>query len=389
MVVSMNKIIKKKILKTIYELPVKKALKDMILFEGYPEFRGNTKAVFDEMICQNINDKYEMIWAVSNPERYKDIHIHNTRFVFRENNLKGKLLFLPYNLSAKVIIDSNRFVPKRFKSQFRVHLTHGATIKYTKEYSSQIGHTDYVVQASKFFTEATKDLYEISERQIFTSEMPRTDVFFKEETYYIYPDIPRQKTVIWMPTYRNHNNVKSVYSTGESFPYGVPCIGQENELQKLNQLLNEKDTLLLIKLHPAEKLISHSFQDLSHIVFMKDEDFLKDNKDLYDVLKGTDALITDYSSVYYDYLLLNKPICIAAPDQEQFRKTVKLMFDSLEENFVGFYAYTFDDICQFICDTANGIDVKKGTRLDKMHLYNEYCDGKSAKRIVELIKKHL
>lgn len=71
------------------------------------------------------------------------------------------------------------------------------------------------------------------------------------------------------------------------------------DLARVNEVLKKEKALLILKLH--ESVSYNTFEsDLENVVYMNP------NMDLYPVLPFTDVLITDYSSIYYDYLLMEK-----------------------------------------------------------------------------------
>lgn len=108
-----------------------------------------------------------------------------------------------------------------------------------------------------------------------------------------------QKVYIYMPTFRDdqHDFIKA---SGLDF-------------QKLNELLKEKDSLLLLKLHPATRVDSINFDALDNIIA------IDKTVDIYPILPFTDVLITDYSSIYYDYILLKDKDVILFPfDYEEY-----------------------------------------------------------------------
>lgn len=94
-----------------------------------------------------------------------------------------------------------------------------------------------------------------------------------------------------MPTWRSHNKNSFIDS-------GI-------NLDKLNTLLIEKNEIFFIKLHP--QTINYKTKNYSNILF------LENNIDIYSILPFIDILITDYSSIYYDFMLLKDKKVILYP----------------------------------------------------------------------------
>lgn len=353
--------------------------KHVILLESSPDFSDNTKYVFDELIKQKLNEKYKIYWIVQNKNSFKSIHIKNVYFCNRASFEYKKI-----HLTAKYIIDSNMFISKIWKNQFRIHLGHGYPIKMTYEYCSGIGKINYLTTISPFFNKYFRDLFNINNSQIKTLGSPRNDGFFNDIHYHIFPEISRKKTILWMPTYRNHKN-KNATKTGIHFPFGVPCINSKPDLETLNSALKKNDTLLVLKLHPAEDLSKITSAKLSNIKIFESSILKPTGPQLYDMLKDFDALITDYSSVYYDFLLTQKPIGLAIPDIEEYSKTCTLISNDITEYVKGDYIYSLKDLIDFINLVATGKDPAKKELAWALDKYHTYKDGNSSKRVIDLL----
>lgn len=113
-------------------------------------------------------------------------------------------------------------------------------------------------------------------------------------------------------------------------------------LSELDQWLAEWDAYLLVKPHPAEPF-SLGEEEFSRIVEMPE------GIDIYPLLQHTDMLITDYSSIYFDYSLLDNPIVFYPFDLEQYRSTRGFYLD-YEEVTPGPVATDFDELLESIED---------------------------------------
>ena len=104
--------------------------------------------------------------------------------------------------------------------------------------------------------------------------------------------------------------------------------------------------------------------------------------DIIKLLHLTDVLITDYSSVFMDYVLLDKP-CIFYPyDYEEYIKGRELFTDYFE-NVPGPVVRTFDELTQVM--KSPQVDAQKYRAFKSYHLGS--CDGSSAKRVIETVMK--
>ena len=113
------------------------------------------------------------------------------------------------------------------------------------------------------------------------------------------------------------------------------------------------------------------------------------NIHLYELLAQSDALITDYSSVYYDYLLLDKQIGLTIDDINNYSKGRGLVFENVFDILKGEYINNFEDMLMFIKNVKNNKDIYKKERDRIKNLTNYFQDGKSAERVVEFIINEL
>lgn len=381
-----NNNFRKKIKFLIYNLNYKFLLRNFILFESNPDFSDNTRAVFDEMVKRNVNDKYKLIWIVKDKTKFLDVKIKNVKFFYNSGKLLDRFVFMYYNFFSKCIIDCNKYINKINKYQFRINLTHGAPLKLTYNYCSAMGNVDYITRLGEFFLDIDKKLYKLPKNKILYLGYPRNDELFKPDIECFKEFLPEKfnKIILWMPTFRNHNADKN-NSCGKYLKYGVPSIRSEEQINDLNNLLKNNETFLLIKLHPAEDETTITKLNLSNIIIVKDEWFEKKHKTVYNLCSLVDALITDYSSIYYDFLLLNKPIGLAIEDIEKYKSVNKLLFEKYEGNIVGEYIYNYNDIINFVKNVINGTDICKEERNEKKLLYHKYIDNNSSKRVVDFI----
>ncbi|WP_342366178.1 CDP-glycerol glycerophosphotransferase family protein [Staphylococcus pasteuri] len=145
---------------------------------------------------------------------------------------------------------------------------------------------------------------------------PRNSVFFDKalrEKVREDLELVNKKVISYMPTWRG--TVGKVRKSSEV----------EKMLNYLDKFLDE-NTILYVKLHDFEKnSIKNTYRNIR---------FFPDNYETYEFLTATDALITDYSSVMYDYLNLNKPVILYTYDLEEYANTRGMYEDLTEYPFV-------------------------------------------------------
>ena len=124
---------------------------------------------------------------------------------------------------------------------------------------------------------------------------------------------------------------------------------------------------------------------MENICFIDNAFFEKNDLTSYAFVGGCDAMITDYSSIYFDYLLCNKPMAVVWEDIDEYRQSPGFAVD------VDYYlsgaekVYNIDDFERFIQNLANGNDELRERRHEINQWANYATDGKNASRVVDFI----
>lgn len=364
-------------------------VRNIILMESNPDYSDNAKIIFNKLVENKVNEKYKIIWFVKDSKKYKNIKIKNVKFisVYSKYNIIEKIKQIYYIFSAKVILDSNKYIPKVRKKQFRLHLCHGTPLKFVSDYCKEIGDIDYILEISEFFKTKNSELFMKKQEQFLDLGFPRNDeLFFKDDIENFFPEYANKNVIVWLPTYRKHENHDEYKES--MLKYGLPAINSAEDFEKIDKVLEKNKAVILIKLHPAQdKKVIESFK-CNNIRIITDNELSEKGINLYQLLAITNAMITDYSSVYYDYLLTRKPIGLAITDIEEYIKNVGLAYDYYD-TIKGEYIYNSEELCKFIENLSKGTDKSLDERLKCLKLYHTYCDDKSAERVYEFIKKYL
>lgn len=105
-----------------------------------------------------------------------------------------------------------------------------------------------------------------------------------------------KKIILFVPTFREHR--------------GTPLGLNSENIQFINKWCETTNSIIIFKLHPWENSINHV---KSAFIYQYQND-----KDIYPLFPYLSAMISDYSSIYMDFLLLNKPIFFLIPDKQQY-----------------------------------------------------------------------
>ena len=147
--------------------------------------------------------------------------------------------------------------------------------------------------------------------------------------------------------------------------------------------------LLIIKPHPVQDLSYLRKIDLRNIRTIYNPDLAKAGIQLNELMEQTDAMITDYSSIYYDYMLLDRPIALTTDDLDMYQNDKGFVFDNVYDIIKGEHLKSTDELLAFLTDVSEGKDRMLAERTAVKEKINDFLDGNSSKRVYDFIMKKL
>ena len=340
-----------------------------------------------EYLLEHFGDKYEIIWVFDCPDMFKELEKRGIKII-KFNSWKDYY----YSNTAKVYI-TNLFGPypnviKR-KDRIIIETTHGVAYKHLVFNNNSSQNEDAIFGKMIYTYKMNKVDYALSGNRITTDlvyrdnlgyrgnvieeGLPRNDIFFKKNY-----DIKRKvmssfgipewkRIVILMPTWRKDNSRKIF----------------EIDYQRIINSLKEKDGcewVFLIRLHHLSKV------DLTEIIKKNNGSVIDASKysDPQELLLASDMLITDYSSVVWDFALQRKPILVYTPDLASYAE--RQGFNVPPEEWMLYEANTEDELYKLIDD--NDIDVIAKASEKHLDKFGSFETGEATKRICERIDKY-
>lgn len=214
--------------------------------------------------------------------------------------------------------------------------------------------------------------FAVSEDKIKVWGQPRNDGLFqkndcREILGQLFPDLPEYtKTVLYAPTFRDYGQV-------QLFPF------KDFDQKQLEAFLEEKNMLLFIRTHVAEQGSAAPYLG-KRIRFLGNEQA----EDVTGILNIFDCLITDYSSIYIDYLLTDKPMIFLPYDRQQYLDGRGMNFD-YDDVTPGPKPETFND---FLDALSPKEDFWKSERTQVNRLFNEIqhpCAADICNKVLKMI----
>lgn len=366
-------IAKKIVLKLFDLLP----LRNIILFESTPCFSDNTIMVYNELVKRGIDKKYKLIWVVT-----EDVNTSQYNYVNTKTQHKK---YMYYCHTAKLMISGNDFIEKKRNKQYYLHLSHGAALKNCSGFYHLPKFVNNAVSYSDYLAKYDAINYQCDMSKMVNLGYPRNDLLFEDKVdlHKYFNGREFDKAIYWMPTYRQHN-------CGDTYSdISMPIIYNEEIANQINDFARDRNVLVIIKPHPAQDVSKITAMNLSNLVFI-DNSFLADKSiNNYILLGSCDAMLSDYSSVYYDYLLTDKPIGLCFDDFDTYNKTVGFTVDP---DFIlagGEKLYNADDLNAFIDRISKDEDALCKQRREIRDLVHKHSDNQSTKRVADFIESKL
>ncbi|MDM5340106.1 CDP-glycerol glycerophosphotransferase family protein [Fictibacillus enclensis] len=363
-----------KVFKQIYNFcclfPIKEK-KVLFASDSREDMSGNFQFVYEEMLKRDLDFDYHFMLK-------KGVGVKKSY---------AELIRLAYDMATSKFIVLDDFYPLVYPLKIRdkaelVQLWHAVGAFKTFGFSrlgrpggpspKSLNHRNYtkaIVSShniGKYYAEG----FGISDEYVVPTGIPRTDVFFdeayqkevKDRLYEEFPFLRDKKVITFAPTFRGNGQQSAHYNM---------------EMLNLDKIYEElKDEyVFLFKVHPFVK------NDFS-IPYQYSEFFydFSSYREINDLLFVTDILITDYSSVCFEYALLNKPMIFFAYDVEEYIQKRDFYFDY--HSFIpGPLVKTTDQLVSTI--------KREDFKMEKVQPFVNYffddIDGKASERVVDRI----
>lgn len=363
-------------------------IKNVIIFESLNDFDGSSMAVWKYMQENNLISGYKIVWLVKpcfcfDSEKYPGVS------VIRQGNYNLKQLY--YLSVAKYELWECFSITKLKKKQKNIWLTHGSPLLKnihcmtgSIEGKEATKNASIILCPSKNVTKVVAWQYSCSIDKLKICGLPRNDTLYKVGRKKIHNILEQSynKIIIWLPTFRKGKDCLRNDSSIE-YALGIPLIKNHEELMELNQFLKLNKVCFILKLHPHQDTSVIKISSLSNILLLTDDRLKEKGLELYEILNETDAMISDYSSITFDYLLLDKPQAFVVDDINYY--TIGFAVENPLELMAGKKLYNLLDLKEFINNIVTGNDSYKKVRKTIREITNDYADGNNAQRVCRLL----
>lgn len=365
-----------------YHIYSKKPIQEnVILFETFmaKNYSDSPKYIY-EYIAKTYGDKYKYVWALNDGAQVPYGAQVVKRFSFKYAYYLAVSKYFVFNVrqplwfrkrEGQVFIETWHGTPLK-RLVFDQEEVTSASPKYKQQFYKQREDWDYLVSANPFSSKTFRSCF-MYEGKMLEYGYPRNDILYwdnKEEiakNVRVKLGIPtNKKTILYAPTWRDDEIIeKGKYS----FTLAL-------DLDLLQKELSDEYVVLLRTHHYVAEHIDVSGKE--GFVFN-----VCDYDDISELYLISDICITDYSSVFFDYANLKRPILFYTYDFDKYKNQLRGFYIDMNTEIPGPLLYTSDEVVHAI-KNIDQINEQYADRYEEF--YNRFCcfdDGNASKNIVE------
>ena len=349
-------------------------MKVNILFSSFPDYSGNPKALY-EYILNTYPDKFNMYWVIYEEESKSNLENKNVNYVLFKSEKYQDIME-----KTNIIFDTNGFLlSEKKEGQLYINMWHGSSPKkkgyllpaenfaeQDEEYYKQARQKiDFLLVPSEFSKLIFASVFNINPQRVLPLGYPRDEYLIKSDGIGNLKKITEveiekfNKIIFYLPTFRNGCNRIDSKNIFENNILNIESYKEE----ELVEFLDKNNYLLVVKKHPAE---INNFSNINspNIVVLNEEEMKRKDITIYEILNAADLLIADYSSVYVEFLMLEKPVLFFHKDIHEYKKNRGLILEETNIWFPGPKALNFNDFSNEIIKLLNDEDYYKKERKD-------------------------
>ncbi len=289
----------------------------------------------------------------------------------------GSLAGYAYLAVAKYVFFTHTCLVHTFpRNVIATNVWHGMPIKrvgWMNNEGSMVPITTYSVATSPFWARIVQESLRPRNGTLVTG-LPRNDSLLTR-----YPALrlalscePSAKLIVWLPTFRG------------AWEEGVHTLGvTDGSLPEVDALLAEHGAVLVVKPHPMA--LPADPPKLDHFRFITDDWLHERGSTLYELLGESDALVTDVSSVYVDYLITDRPVVHHFPDIREYERARGFSISPVEDYLAGPLTHDAGEFLAALGDILEGADAAAASRRRLTSLFFADADAGATGRLLSAV----
>lgn len=361
--------------------------KNLVMFETFrgASYADSPKYIY-EYLAKNFPGQYEFVWVLN------DTH---TKLPYGGTIVKRMTRKYAYYLAVSKYLVFNTRQPlwyRKREGQVFLETWHGTPLKrlafdqeevtaasptYKAQFYRQKQEWDYLIAPNAFSSEIFKScfMYKDEGETMLDTGYPRNDLLSAPNREEIAIELKKKvgipldkKVILYAPTWRDD----------EYYGKGAYKFQLKLDLNKMKEQLGD-EYVIILRTH-------YYIADVLDLTGLEGFAFnLSKYDDITEVYLMSDILITDYSSVFFDFANLKRPMLFYTYDLDKYRDVLRGFYINMEEELPGPLVFTTDEVI----DTIKNIDDISERYAERyVTFYDKFCgweDGNSSKRVVEKV----
>ncbi|MDP1551921.1 MAG: CDP-glycerol glycerophosphotransferase family protein [Methanobacteriaceae archaeon] len=348
-------------------------------------YSSNPKYVYEEIVRKGLDKEFKCVWCLEDTTLEIPGNVKKVK--------RSRLSYLYYLARAKIWVCDTRqpsFLVKRPETTY-IQLWHGTPLKklamdldvlsmseglelseYKRLFKENTLTWDYLISQSDYTTEKFRSCFDFK-KSILETGFPRNDLLFRNNNEKSINSIKKKygisedkKVILYAPTWRDD----------EFYENGIYKFSSQMDFELLQKELSDTH-IIMVKLH---YLVKDSLDWSKYQGFVYECNHLWDIQELYLI---SDILITDYSSVMFDYALLRRPMMIYTHDYYNYKKNLRGFYFDIFEEFPGPIAENTNDLVKSI--KSYNPENYKEKYMEFLNKFTCFDDGHASEKIVNLI----
>ncbi|TLG80918.1 bifunctional glycosyltransferase/CDP-glycerol:glycerophosphate glycerophosphotransferase [Vagococcus zengguangii] len=369
-----------------------KPKKNLIVFESFfgTQYSDSPKAIY-EYLKDNNPEGYQLMWSITK-EMEPYFKEHNIPYFIRLTLKAAKIMPRAkfWIVNSRLPLVRIKRVPKGTTVLNSWHGTPLKTIgldvelvtmpgKTTEQYHKDIANDsvrwDYTVGPNRYTSDILQRAFLLEPEQVINSGYPRNDTLINDNNPAYISQIKKKlniptdkKVILYAPTWRDNDFVG-----GSEYRASL-----ELDIARLKEVYGDS-AVLVMRLH---YMIAKGV-DLSPY-----GDFVRDASqgwDITDLYLASDVLITDYSSVFFDYSILRRPMIFFAYDIEEYANDIRGFYFDYQEEAPGAIVKTNDELIVALDDAFNNQGELSPRYVAFIEKFAAWEDGKASERVVNFL----
>ncbi len=352
-----------------------KVCKNRLLFYAGKEPHENADAIL--FYIKNNNKKLKVVYYGHSDN---DVITILNDDVSQKHSYIKMLRYCYYYGSSKYLFYENEALEKINPKQKLIFLNHGTIpLKRVNDVLKQNDNIDYALCPAEGCAEFYENQYGIKNEKLIYIMPARTYsmLTFKGNNPWKKSD---EKVTLWLPTFRQLVGTLRKDSEQDS---AFNIIESESEWKELNELLKKTNQRLLIKKHPRDGSCININTEFSNIQFISDMDLQEQKIGLNQLLATTDVLLTDYSGIAFEYMLLNRPIGYVIHDIDKYTRGFSV--ENPDKYMPGVKIRNYNELIEFFKTVylSDDYELSRKSLINELFSSNGMTDG--AANLINLI----